>query len=236
MPDYQQGKIYKIECNVTGKVYIGSTCEPTLARRLAGHVGGYKRYLNGTYNYVSSFDVIQNEDYCIVLLEKYPCNTKDDLYARERYWTNNIDCVNKIKGQGMYHEIGEKGYQKQYYNDNKEKIIEKSKEYYNDNKDKIIEKSKEYYNDNKDKIIERSKNYRQKNIEKLSTKYNYEKNKDKLKEKFKEKHNCTCGGKYTHIHKQQHIRSAKHQQYLKHKTIIDGLNMIKALDKYFNAI
>ena len=83
-------------------------------------------------------------NYDIVLIESYPCNSKDKLHARERHHTNNIDCVNKIKGQ----EIGEKGYQKQYYNDNKDKIIEKSKEYYNDNKDKIIEKSKEYYNDN----------------------------------------------------------------------------------------
>ena len=185
MLNYQLGKIYKIECNVTGKVYIGSTCEPILARRLAGHITSYKSYLNGKSNYRSSFDVLQNGNYDIVLIESYPCNSKDELHTRERYHTNNIDCVNKIKGQGMLNELGRKGYDKQY--------------------------SEQYYKQNK----------------------------DKLKEKFKEKHNCTCGGKYTHIHKQQHIRSAKHQQYLyylKHKTIIDGLNMIKALDKYFNAI
>ena len=52
MPDYQLGKIYKIECNVTGKVYIGSTCEPILARRLAGHIKSYKRYLNGKFHYL----------------------------------------------------------------------------------------------------------------------------------------------------------------------------------------
>jgi hypothetical protein len=182
MIDYQQGKIYKIECNVTGKVYIGSTCEPILARRLAGHITSYKRYLNGKFNYISSFDVLQNRNYDIVLIESYPCNSKDELHARERYHTNDIDCVNKIKVQGMINELGEKEYKKQY------------------------------------------------------DKYNYEKNKYKIIEKFKEKHNCTCGGKYTHINKQQHIRSVKHQQYLyylKHKTIIDGLNMIKALDKIF---
>ena len=62
---------------------------------------------------------------------------------------------------------------------------------------------------------------------------------EKNKDIINGKHNCICGGKYTHVHKQRHIRSAKHQQYLyylKHKTIIDGLNMIKALDKYYNAI
>ena len=181
MPDYQLGKIYKIDCNVTGKVYIGSTCEPILARRLASHVGHYKRYLNGKYHYVSSFDILQKEDYDIVLIESYPCDTKDELHARERYWTNNIDCVNKIKGQGMYNELGEKEFGK-------------------------------YYREKNKYIIHAKKNV---------------------------KHDCICGGKYTHAHKQRHIRSAKHQQYLyylKHKTIIDGLNMIKALDKYFNAI
>ena len=165
MIDYQQGKIYKIECNVTGKVYIGSTCEPILARRLAGHIKNYKRYLNGKSNYVSSFDVLQNGNYDIVLIESYPCNSKDELHARERYHTNNIDCVNKIKNQGMYIELGEK---------------------------------------NKDII--------------------------------NGKHICICGNCYTYANKQRHIRSVKHQQYLyylKHKTIIDGLNMIKALDKIF---
>ena len=177
MPDYQLGKIYKIECNVTGKVYIGSTCEPILARRLAGHIKSYKRYLNGKSNYVSSFDILQNGNYDIVLIESYPCNSKDELHARERYWTNSIDCINQRKGQGMLNELGEKEYHKQYRELNKD----------------IINK----------------------------------------------KHICICGGKYTNIHKIQHLKTKKHQQYLyyvKHKTIIDGLNMIKALDKYFNSI
>jgi hypothetical protein len=181
MPDYQLGKIYKIECNVTGKVYIGSTCEPILARRLAGHVGHYKRYLKGTYQYVSSFDILQNEDYHIVLLEKYPCDTKDELLARERHWCNELECINQRKNQGMYNLLGEKEYNKIYH----------------------------------------------------------EKNKLILNAKKSEKQDCICGNCYTYTNKQQHIRSAKHQQYLyylKYKTIIDGLNMIKALDKYFNTI
>ena len=55
MVNYKLGKIYAIECNVTGQKYIGSTCEPTLAKRLTKHVGSYKCYLKGTfYNYISS--------------------------------------------------------------------------------------------------------------------------------------------------------------------------------------
>ena len=196
MVNYQQGKIYKIECNVTDKVYIGSTCKNTLAERLAQHVRNYKCYLNGKSNYVSSFEILQNRNYDIVLIEIYPCNSKDELHARERYHTNNIECINQYKNQGMYNELGKLEYQKQYH-----------------------EKNKDIKN-------ERSKAYRETNKEAINT-------------KKKEKHDCICGGKYTHVHKQQHIKSAKHQKYLyylKYKTIIDGLNMIKALDKYYNAI
>jgi hypothetical protein len=33
----------------------------------------------------------------IVLIENYPCDSKNELHARERYYVNNIDCVNKNK-------------------------------------------------------------------------------------------------------------------------------------------
>ena len=59
MVNYQLGKIYKIVCNETGEMYIGSTCEPTLARRLATHVGQYKSWKNGKGYKVMSFDIIE---------------------------------------------------------------------------------------------------------------------------------------------------------------------------------
>jgi len=208
MVNYKLGKIYAIECNVTGQKYIGSTCEPTLSKRLTKHVGNYRCYLNGTSNYVSSFKIFENGNYFIVLLETYPCDTKDELLARERYWCNELECINQRKNQGMLNELGEKGFGKYYREKNKDMIHAKKKEYYNDNKNKLIEKTKEYYKQNKD-IIHVKQN---------------------------EKHDCTCGGKYTHINKQHHEKTKKHLYYLKHKTIIDGLNMIKALDKYFNTI
>lgn len=69
MINYQLGKIYKIVDNVTGKIYIGSTCKPTLARRLAKHISGYKYYLKSNNKYTTSFKILENDDYSIVLLE-----------------------------------------------------------------------------------------------------------------------------------------------------------------------
>jgi len=93
--NYNRGKIYKIVDNTTDNIYIGSTCEPTLARRLAGHVRNYKRYLNDKQKYISSFDILANADYNIILIELYPCNSKDELLARERYFSDTLKCTNK---------------------------------------------------------------------------------------------------------------------------------------------
>ena len=55
MVNYQQGIVYKIVAN--GQTYIGSTCEPTLARRLARHKGSYKSWLRGNKrtSYIESY-------------------------------------------------------------------------------------------------------------------------------------------------------------------------------------
>jgi hypothetical protein len=95
--DYSKGKIYQIVDYTNDNVYIGSTCEPTLARRLANHVIGYKAYLNGKGNYVTSYKILENDNYDIQLIEFFPCETKDELHKREGYHINRaIGCVNKI--------------------------------------------------------------------------------------------------------------------------------------------
>jgi hypothetical protein len=96
MTNYQLGKIYKIVCNTTGLAYYGSTCEPTLARRLAGHVETYKlRKTDKKWNYTTSYEVLENDDYEIVLVELAPCNSKMELHQKERHHIETNDCVNK---------------------------------------------------------------------------------------------------------------------------------------------
>jgi len=92
MPEYQNAKIYKIVDNTSNMVYIGSTCKP-LKQRLSGHVAHYNCYLKGKRNNVMSFEIIKNGDYDILLVESFPCNFKDELLTRERYWTTKIDCI-----------------------------------------------------------------------------------------------------------------------------------------------
>ena len=90
MVNYQLGKIYKLVCNTTGLVYYGSTCEPSLARRLQGHKENYNQ--GGK---ITSNQIIENNNYGIFLVENYPCDNKDELTMRERFYIENNVCINK---------------------------------------------------------------------------------------------------------------------------------------------
>jgi hypothetical protein len=187
---YQNGKIYKIVDYTNNNVYIGSTCK-TLNRRLQYHLSDYKRYLINKDRYLSSFEILKNNDYKIELIELYPCNDKNELLIKERYWTNQeINCINKLKNQGIWNEIGKK-----------ECIKEQKKEYYENNKKEIGEKYKLYRDNNQEKLKERSKKYR-------------EKNKEEIKLKKSEQHLCLCGSYYTIQHKSRHERTIKHQTFI----------------------
>ena len=61
-------------------------------------------------------------------------------------------------------------YDKEYYQNNKAKILELKKKYHQDNKAKILKQAKEYYQDNKVKILEYNKEYRQNNPDKIKAK------------------------------------------------------------------
>lgn len=95
MPNYSQGKIYKLTNTTTGEVYIGSTTK-TLNTRLNGHKS--KR------NTCSSKKLFESGgDVIIELLENYPCDSKKRLETRERHYISDYaqrisldKCVNQI--------------------------------------------------------------------------------------------------------------------------------------------
>jgi hypothetical protein len=95
--NYSNGKIYKIICNKTGLVYIGSTCR-TLEERLKEHINDSKRYLNKERNiFISSIFVTFNNDFNIELIENYSCDNRQQLENRENFHISNSECVNFSK-------------------------------------------------------------------------------------------------------------------------------------------
>jgi hypothetical protein len=99
MTNYQKCKIYKIESHLGDKIYIGATCKEYLSQRFQSHKQDYRRWKNGTHHKITSYEIfdLYGIDNCsIVLLEANPCNSKDELNARESFYIRNMNCVNKV--------------------------------------------------------------------------------------------------------------------------------------------
>jgi hypothetical protein len=124
--NYQKTKIYKIMSHVGDKVYVGSTTKSTLAMRMAHHRSDYSVWKNHTakkQNKIMSYELFDEYgvDNCfIVLLENFPCISKDEKNAKEAHWIRTVDCVNK-KMPGRT--------RRQYYDENIEHFREKGREY-----------------------------------------------------------------------------------------------------------
>ena len=175
---YRKGKIYSIRSDQTEDIYIGSTIK-RLEKRLEVHEAHYKAFNNGTFHYVASYELLKHANYKIELLERYPCDSEEELRRREGYFHKTVDCVNmRIAGRT----------DAEYYEDNKEKIIAYQKQYNLKNKEIISDRNKEYAKANKIAIKEQKARYYQANKElaKQKAKQLYQDNKEKIKEQVKQ--------------------------------------------------
>lgn len=155
--DYKEGKIYKLTSEHTEKIYIGSTTQKYLSSRLSTHKGQYTRCENKT----NSKYLFELGDVKIELLECFPCNSKDELHARERHWINlNRQQSINIRLPGRTKE--------QYLIDERENINTRKKQYREENANAISDKGKRYYQENSEKIKERQNAYRKANLEKIN--------------------------------------------------------------------
>lgn len=154
MVNYSQGKIYKIECFETGLVYVGSTCKKYLSQRLQKHLENYRNYLDnkkyGTH-YVSSYEVLEHNHYKIILLESCPCSSIDELKAREQYYIDTLECVNR------QNPIAKENYRQECYEKNKDTLRQKWKEYAEKNRESKTAYHKQYYEEHKSEILAKMK-------------------------------------------------------------------------------
>ena len=88
MPNYANGKIYKIECSETGEVYFGSTCLP-----LSTRFGEHRRDCKSKN--LTSKSLISRGKATISLVEDFACENRKQLEEKERFYIENYECVNK---------------------------------------------------------------------------------------------------------------------------------------------
>jgi len=194
-----KGHVYIIFCHVNPKIYyVGSTFNQ-LKQRWNNH-----KQANNKCSIKKYFNEYGIENFSIKLIKSYNVyreHSKDNkhLSAYEQLWINKFrDSCNENSSFNPLKKLRDKEYNK----NNKEQIKQYKKQYNEKNKEKIKKQKKEYYKDNKEHFLEKKKEY-------------YRDNKDKIKERDKKKYTCECGSTINIKEKLRHLKSIKHQNYIK---------------------
>jgi hypothetical protein len=74
MTNYENSKIYRIWSPSTDKVYVGHTTKNHVCIRIRDDT--------------PASNILKLNDSVIDLIEQYPCNSKNELLKRQRYWNN----------------------------------------------------------------------------------------------------------------------------------------------------
>lgn len=223
--DYSKGKIYKIVSvsNPDLPPYIGSTCQ-SLANRMAGHRGEYKRRLDGkSKKKISSFDILANGDSRIILVEDFPCKRKEELFQRERYWIERLACANLTRPIVTKEEYNER--RREYYEANKADLKASQRAYVLEKKEYVLGRQKAWRERNKERISERDRAYRMKNRDQIKTRQvlytsNHREQANARNQRWVAKHknhrvicNCDDSSTFSYTGLPQHRRSKKHQSW-----------------------
>ena len=182
MPLYQNSVIYKLKHNEDyddTNIYIGSTSN--FKNRKYCHKNICNNEKNPKYN-TALYQYIRDngnwDEWIMIPIEQYSCNNKNELEIRERYYIDILRPVlNKVIPTRTY---------KEYYEDNKEKILLYNKEYQAANKEQFLIKKKEYR----------------------------EANKEKIKLHQNQKITCECGSVHSLVNKIRHSKTKKHMTFI----------------------
>ena len=163
---YNDGKIYFLMNNVNHEIfYIGSTIRK-LKYRLSSHIINAFDFNSSNFdsqksNYIRLMNIDNNKgikNISIHLIENYPCNSKEELLSRERYWIEIFKpSCNTYKPITTLEEKKEymKKYNREYKinnNYNYENRKEYFKKYEEDNKERRKKYKKKYNEEHKEKI------------------------------------------------------------------------------------
>lgn len=190
--DYSKCVIYKICCkdpSVTYEYYGHTTNKINRKRehKYSCNNENSKNYNLKVYQVIRENNGWDNWDF--IIIEDYPCQNVDEARLRERYWI-------ELKQPQLNFQIPSRTCE-EWYNDNRNELLEKNKKYNKRNREKILEYQKKYYEDNKQKILEKQKKY-------------YEENEERISQKII----CECGSKIRSSEMSRHRKTQKHINYL----------------------
>ena len=185
------GFVYKLVCKDVDatEVYVGSST--SLRNRRACHKSACnnkndKCYNLPVYQYIRANGGWQNWD--LLPIERVEFDFRFELQDRERHHMETLHAT--LNSQVPNRNKAE------YRQDHREEIKAQKKKYNQDHREEIKQYQQQYRQDHKQEKQEYDKQYRQDHQEKIN-----------------QKHDCPCGGRYTHKNKPQHLKTERHQNY-----------------------
>lgn len=173
MVNYNNTKIYYIP--VGDDRYYGHTTQ-RLCERKKGHKRDSKRRPDSKLYKALRDAKISDDDIQLIWVENFPCNTKEEALARERFYVEQYATLNiEIPGRTK----------KEYREANKELMAQKQKQYYETNKVRESQRKAKFYEENKQAILE--KYQMNKDLINARRKARYEANKDEINRRRREK-------------------------------------------------
>ena len=189
------GTVYRITCDVADVVYIGSTMR-SLRRRLQEHRSDSKAWAAGkSRTYCSIFPhMIEHgaEHFKIEPVKQY--RVVDARHLRV-YATL---CIKRAHGACNHNEAFQikRLWNRRNYRANRERICEQQRNRYQQHRDQILEQQRNHYQRHRERILEYQRNH-------------YQQHRDRIIAR----HECECGGRFTHQNRTNHIRTKKHQRW-----------------------
>lgn len=183
---YECSKIYRLVCN-DGHYYYGSTIA-NLRSRLWGHKDSSKTMTSRLYTHIRSigWDAVHIE-----MVEEFSCENRTQIRMKENEYINSSRndplCLNTLPAFASDEEKQRRT--TEYYQINKDTILERNRKYSETHKDRVVEVHKEYYEKNKETLNTKHKEYINKNkeaIQKQRKEY-YQQNKERLCAEKREK-------------------------------------------------
>ena len=188
--DYSKGIIYKIVCNdeTVTDIYVGSTTD--FVNRKSDHKRNVEREIFKLKVHKTIYDNGGWENWSMVKIELYPCDSSTELRIREEYWRKTLQASLN---------------QRLVYSSSEEKLKiarEKQRVYYHEHRDQVLKYQKQYQLEHAEEKREYLKQYHKQNA-------------DKVKAQKAQPFECPCDSVCRISDKVRHEKSLKHQNWLK---------------------
>jgi len=178
---------------------------------------------------------VKYNDVKIILVETYPCKSRDELTSREEHWRVTLPrTCNKIRCKGIpreqywaenkdvfnkrrkvyrdTHKELVRGQKRRHSITHKDYIAKKNKEWREKHKDHIAKKNKEWREKHKDHIAKKNKEYRESNKEQIAERRRELWSKNKVC--HARKLTCECGSIVNMRGRNAHYKTGKHRKFI----------------------